>query len=323
MRRTARRPRRRRSATRMPRPCASARALTRLSRSSPGSRTPSSTAATSGAASADASSPPSSTTTSPTPGRRHLAQQLVRGSWRATGTARARPRPPGWRAARSPRPLEARPSSTSRTACAASMATRTCASAVDAPRCGVRTSVRGHEQRGVGRRLLLVDVDARRRRVAPRAVRRPGPPRRRPRRARRSAGSRRASSTPAASAPIRPRVERVSGTWRLTTSASASRSARVQQRDAVPSGVFGRQERVRRDDAHRETGRPASRRPGRSCRTRRCRSVRPVQLDAAELASAPTRRAASRHRPRRDVGRRRRAGRSSARPPRSCCRSAR
>ena len=82
-----------------------------------------------------------------------------------------------------------RPASASRICSATSIETRFCASAVDAPRCGVRSAFGSAKSGEFLRRLLLEDVDPGARRGVPNGVLRQGPPRRRFRRARRSAGS--------------------------------------------------------------------------------------------------------------------------------------
>ena len=117
-----------------------------------------------------------------------------------------------------------RPSRTSRTCAATSSETRTCASAVEAPRCGV-SSVFGASSSGepVGGSCSKTSI--------------PAPPRCPDRSASATAAS---STTPPratlrridpglsraiASRPMRPRVARVNGTWTVTTSARANISS--------------------------------------------------------------------------------------------------
>ena len=144
----------------MPRALARAPALTRLTRSViEVSSSPRRTAAVSGVPSNSASSPAISSVSVRTPPRENWAKNRPRisASGRYGAIARA---VSGVSSGALTAYRALRPSSTSRTCAATSSETRTWASAVDAPRCGVSSVFGRVEQRRAGRRLLLEDVDA-------------------------------------------------------------------------------------------------------------------------------------------------------------------
>ena len=213
------------------------------------------------------------------------------------------------------------PSSAAATCSATITPARSCASSVEAARCGVTTRF-GASSSGPEYGSLREDVDRRagdlarlerldqRRLVDELAARGVDDPR---------AVLHLARSPPAS---ITPRVSSFSGRWSVTKSARASTPVERVALDADLAEALGRDERVVGDDVHLEAdaraGRPAGR-SGRS-RARRASSRRARPRPTSSAPSGPRR---ARRAPAGCCARARRAGRPCARRPRRCSTRAR
>ena len=215
-----------------------------------------------------------------------------------------------------------RPPSSAAATCSATITpARSCASSVEAARCGVSDDVRRLEQRPRVR-LLREDVD-----------RGAGEPARTA-----SASTSAASSTSSpraalisrapsfiraiAAASITPRVSSFSGRWSVTKSARASTPSSVSCSTPGLAEAVGRDERVVGDDAHLEPERAACDLLADAAEAEDAERLL-GQLDPTPLRALPAAVASAPRAPGGCCGRARRAGRSCARRPRRCSTRAR